>query len=618
MAAVTASSPRHRLLILYGSQTGTARSVAERVCSDAAGRGYDTVVLSMEMWQTVTLVNEKLIVAVTSTHGEGEPPDNAYKFWRFVRLEARKETKLLSAANQYAVLALGSTDHNNFCAFGKALDAELAVLGAARMAPLGCADDATGLESVVEAWISALWAPLAAAAARAAAAGPPAAGPSTAAEAAPAAAAASSGGVAAPEISLPEGARLPTVPAANVTVSIEAELPSTATAIDLAVAHSVSSPKRWHEAEVAHRRVLTGAGAIKTILEVSLRAPALEAFVPGDAISVRTPNLAADVRAALDWLKMSGSETVTVRALPGCTVPEHLAPFVDRAVSACELVAWTVTLRSLPSKALLSVLGKLASNAAEATELLLMSSSKGSALYRERVLSPRCTLLPLIAQYRSVAAPPLAVLLELVQPLTPRQYSMSTAGGDPRIVFTLVASPVPGLCTTHMADASRLAITLHPTKTFALPASHAVPLILVCAGTGLAPFLSFLGARRAVLGAGGAVGPALLFSGHRSRATDAIYADEISGFVAAGALTAHHPAFSRDEPGQYAQAALAREAAAVHALLWGGGDGIVYVCGDGGLYNGVLEALAVVAGSEGKAAVEALNATGRIRRDVWL
>ena len=99
-----------------------------------------------------------MVLFVVSTTGQGDPPDNTRSFWRALRL-SKDPTWLKNT--RYAVLGLGDTNYDNFCVIGKKMDAKMAELGAVRIAPLGCADDGIGLETVVEPWKVTLMAGLA-------------------------------------------------------------------------------------------------------------------------------------------------------------------------------------------------------------------------------------------------------------------------------------------------------------------------------------------------------------------------------------------------------------------------------------------------------------------------
>lgn len=73
-----------KILILYGSQTGTAQDVAERIWREAKRVNFPASVKSMDDYPVEDLIKESLVVFVCATTGQGEEPDNMKKFWRFL------------------------------------------------------------------------------------------------------------------------------------------------------------------------------------------------------------------------------------------------------------------------------------------------------------------------------------------------------------------------------------------------------------------------------------------------------------------------------------------------------------------------------------------------------
>lgn len=132
LSPASAGDPRARLTILYGSQTGNGRKVAQGLQRSAAARGLAVELVNMADYATARLKRESLLAVVVSTHGEGDPPDDALELDRF--LAGRRVPSLDSL--RYSVLALGDSSYQNFCQTGRDFDARLAAAGARRLAPL--------------------------------------------------------------------------------------------------------------------------------------------------------------------------------------------------------------------------------------------------------------------------------------------------------------------------------------------------------------------------------------------------------------------------------------------------------------------------------------------------
>src|SRR5262245_41205934 len=91
------------LLIMYGSQTGTAENLAKRVGKESQSRGFAPRVLALNDYAKAGLPGTKHLVIISSTWGDGEPPDNAAEFWRWISADAAPRFEKL----RYAVLGLG-------------------------------------------------------------------------------------------------------------------------------------------------------------------------------------------------------------------------------------------------------------------------------------------------------------------------------------------------------------------------------------------------------------------------------------------------------------------------------------------------------------------------------
>ncbi|HEX7913060.1 MAG TPA: flavodoxin domain-containing protein [Paraburkholderia sp.] len=135
------------LTVLYGSETGNSAALATMLAERAAQRGLATSLCDMATYKTRQLKDERDLLIIASTYGEGDPPQSAAGFFEF--LEGRKAPSL--RAMRFAVLALGDSTYEHYCEAGKRLDQRLEVLGAHRLkSRVDCDVD---YEGAANAWI---------------------------------------------------------------------------------------------------------------------------------------------------------------------------------------------------------------------------------------------------------------------------------------------------------------------------------------------------------------------------------------------------------------------------------------------------------------------------------
>lgn len=145
---VSAPEQSLKLTILYGSQTGNTEGVASRFAEKAKASGLEVKLLDMADYKPRELKNEQYLAILTSTHGEGEPPDNAMDLYEF--LNSRKAPGLKGL--QYSVLSLGDSSYEFFCQTGKDFDERLQKLGANALIPrVDCDVD---YDDLAEKWIN--------------------------------------------------------------------------------------------------------------------------------------------------------------------------------------------------------------------------------------------------------------------------------------------------------------------------------------------------------------------------------------------------------------------------------------------------------------------------------
>ena len=248
------------LTVVYGSQTGNARRLAEKLAEQIEAAGLPVRLLRADLYPLRELKNERYLHVVISTQGDGDPPDDARAFVEFLfgkRAPALPELK-------FAVLGLGDSSYPKFCEISRRLDARLAELGATRWLPRGDVD--LDIEAVANPWV-------------------------------------------ANALDLARQTLKPSAPPANVT------------ALRRAPSAPAWTREQPFAAELLVNQRITGRGSSKDIrhLEISLEGSGL-AYEPGDALGVWPRNPPALVAEVLRSLKLDADAEVTHA---GHTLPLH-------------------------------------------------------------------------------------------------------------------------------------------------------------------------------------------------------------------------------------------------------------------------------------------------------
>ncbi|NXY72813.1 NDOR1 oxidoreductase, partial [Glareola pratincola] len=146
-----------KLLILFGSQTGTAQDTAERIGREAKRRHFQCRVEALDSYEVANLINELLVVFVCATTGQGDPPDNMKMFWRFLFRKNLPPSSLCQL--DYAVLGLGDSSYPKFNFVAKKLHKRVLQLGGNPLLPVALGDDQhdLGPDAVIDPWLLALW-----------------------------------------------------------------------------------------------------------------------------------------------------------------------------------------------------------------------------------------------------------------------------------------------------------------------------------------------------------------------------------------------------------------------------------------------------------------------------
>ncbi|MBH3393534.1 bifunctional nitrate reductase/sulfite reductase flavoprotein subunit alpha [Pseudomonas monteilii] len=306
------------------------------------------------------------------------------------------------------------------------------------------------------------------------------------------------------------------------------------------------------------------------------------------------------------------------------------------------LVDELLALTQLDGKAMVELKGQPAMPLAEALQAHLeiakvtpqqLQAFAGSAPDLQRLLQPECKaelqdwlwgrqLVDVLRAFPQKM--PLASWLDLLKPLQPRLYSISSSPLAHPDQVHLTVSTVrygerKGVCSSFLADrAQALKVAIFPqvSKHFRLPEDDSVPVIMVGPGTGIAPFRAFLEEREVR----GAKGGNWLFFGEQYAATDFYYQEQLQAWQASGHLRLD-TAFSRDQAEKiYVQQRMLEQGAQLWQWLEAGA--YFYVCGDAqrmakDVDAALREIIAEHGGVDADTYMEALSKAKRYRRDVY-
>jgi sulfite reductase alpha subunit-like flavoprotein len=547
---------------------------------------------------------------VCSTTGNGDPPDNASKFWRKLRI--KKDKDWLDGV-QFTVLGLGDTNYDQFCAMGKNLDKTLKKHGAKEFFPCGFADEAVGLDNVVEPWKKSLFKFV-----------KNMFGKGKGEDSGKKDVSSLVRKVEPREV---DGVPRYRKPAVSINVVEEFHKEDNSAEYLYSSRWKISNteavlrgytPDTPFLSEIKSARYLTSPESIKQVIHLSFDLPFENrgiTYCVGDSIGIYCPNDFEIVEKIIKRLNLDPNTMIAFQGDSG-----KLLPHIHTPCSVQDALLYCCDLAALPQKAFLRILAEycLEEKDRESLYFLCGKSKESRQAYDNEILKKRPTLLEILQRFPS-CYPDLAHLMEQLPALSPRYYSVSSSPTayptELHVALTVVRYRIDeetnerkGLCSSWLYEVCALQKFIEPRaslgkirqnirgilrkssgkiaipvfirkgKEFTLPSDTTKPIIMIGPGTGVSPFRGFSQQRQLqtkALRTGGRCvgwwrgfeldleeketedpfedeeipqwGRAILYFGCRRRDWDYLYGEEFESLELDRALDAFRVAFSRED-----------------------------------------------------------------------
>ena len=549
--------------VIYASQTGNAEELAKTLHINLSQKGLEAELISTDDFKVNKLKQQQILIMVASTHGEGEPPDDAIDFYDFINSKrAPKLDKL-----RHAVLSLGDSSYEFFCQTGKDFDAAFIQLGSKPLLErLDCDLD---YQVSASQWINSVVEEIAALSLT---------GPSSA--------------------------------ALSGSVDINSLVSDKATSA-LSVEDQFTKDNPFSGTILANQKI-TGDGSSKPIhhIEISLENSGIQ-YQPGDSIGIWAKNNLEVVNQIIALTELDPEQPVALKNADKSLVKALLENLEISLISKDFIKKYAQQVRSVDPKNADKFTPLLEQDYAsyikthQIIDVIAIAPIKLQAQQLVDLLKPIKPRIYSIASSLNANPEEAHLTVGLKQSVNEDATRFGTAS------HFLIETLKPG---------DQVLVFIERNHRFKLP-SNETPVIMIGPGTGIAPFRSFLQERDER----SATGENWLFFGNPNFNTDFLYQLELQKYHKSGRLTRLNVAFSRDQKDKiYVQDRLLENAESVWQWL-DEKQASLYVCGDMNRMAKDVHAILVKIVSEqggktmqdAEAYLKQLRKENRYQRDVY-
>ncbi|SAM07014.1 hypothetical protein [Absidia glauca] len=580
------------LTILYGSETGCALDVAETLGRQARRRLFKVRVVAMDDYDRTQLEDEKLIVFVCSTTGQGEEPANMKKFWRF--LLKKSLPRNLFAGIDCAVFGLGDSSYRKFNYPAKKLYRRLEQLGGNLIHTRGDGDDQhyQGLDGALLPWLTSLWGNVMA-----------------------------KYPLSADQACIPDNQLL----SPSFRLSFMDEVPDPSL-----LQEPVDLPGEF-DMKVASNDRITAEDHFQDVRHVVLTNDSPEfRYNPGDIAVITPQNLPQDVDAFLEQMHWSDHANKYIEIHPSDD-DKHLPHQWPKVMTFRDLFVKHLDIFAVPRRSFFEMLSYFVTNEDHVERLQEFISPEGQDDMWKYCQRPRRTIAEVLFDFTPVNIP-FDYILDLFPPMHPRSFSIaSSIKAHPQTMElcigivkykTILRKIRRGVLTKWVS-------TLQPgyiirrvrivSGTMNLPPSADLPLIAIGPGTGVAPMRSFLEERIS-----GNANNNVLFFGCRHKDKDYHYKEQWDQYRNDEKLKIF-TAFSRDQESKvYVQDLIVQQSALVWNMIDNQQCKVILSGSSGKMPDQVAYALKQVFMKEGRLDAEQaeayfanMNKTGQYQEECW-